>query len=337
MSTSQAAAYVPVALGLPTRPVRWVRALMLLVAPLLAPLFFSWSAVVVFAILHLPLGLAFVIGHHRLFSHHSFVARRPLRYALALLGCLSNQSGPMTWAAAHRAHHGHADADGDPHSPRRGLWWSYLGWLFAHCPDVDEPERLRRRVPDLVTDPGLRFIEWTEPLWQLGLAAGLYFAGRAWDDVGWSWVVWGTGVRLAAVYHPAALVNTFAHGSGYRNFPTRDGSSNFWPILPLAGGDCWHNNHHAWPRSARHGGIRWWEWDLAFTCICLFARLGWASDVRLPDRVLYPARSCARRTASPASILTRVRSDHFNSAVFKGSRQASTLASYAPKPEQNSQ
>ena len=288
MTTAQSISYVPVALGLPTRPVRWVRTFMLLVAPVLAVFFFSGSAVVVFAILSVPLGLAFIIGHHRLFSHHSFVAKPALRYALALLGSLSNQGGPMTWAAAHRAHHGHADADGDPHSPRRSRWWSYLGWLFAHVPDIDEPELLRRRVPDLVTDRGLRFIEWTEPLWQLALAAGLFFAGQAWDEVGWSWVVWGWGVRLAVIYQAAALVNTFGHGFGYRNFSTRDSSTNLWPLLLISAGDCWHNNHHAWPRSARHGGIRWWEGDLAFTCICLFARLGWASDVRLPDCVLYP-------------------------------------------------
>ncbi len=290
MSHARAVLYVPTALGLPTRPVRWVRAAMLLVAPVLAPFFFSWSAVAVFALLHLPLGLAFVIGHHRLFAHHSFVARAPLKYALAPLGSLSNQSGPMTWAAAHRAHHGHADGDGDPHSPARGRWWAYLGWLFAHCPAIDEPERLRRRVPDLIHDRGLRFIEWSEPLWQVALGVALYFAGEAFDGTGWCWVVWGCGVRLAAVYHPAALVNTFAHGAGYRNFATHDRSTNCWLILPLAGGDCWHNNHHACPRSADHGGVRWWEWDLAYQCVCVFARLGWASDVRLPDRVLYPSQ-----------------------------------------------
>ena len=294
MAKAAAAPPVPVALGLPTRPLRWVRSLIIFIGPLLAPFFFSWSGLVVFLILHFPLGYAYLIGHHRLFTHRSFHARPPLRYLIAFMGSLANQGGPMIWAAAHRAHHAHADQPGDPHSPTGSRWWSYFGWLFAYCPDIDDPEKLRFRVSDLAKDPGLRFIEWTEPIWQMALAAALYFGGEAWGGVGVSWVVWGWFVRVGLIYHSAALVNTFAHERGYRNFDTLDRSTNFWPILLLAAGDCWHNNHHACSRSARHGGVHWWESDSAFGLIRLFARLGWASDVHLPDRVLFPSNSSTR-------------------------------------------
>ncbi len=295
MSTPTAVPRVPVALGLPTRPLRWVRSLIIFVGPLLAPFFFSWSGVVVFVLLHVPLGYAYLIGHHRLFSHRSFHARAWLRYAIGLLGSLANQGGPMIWAAAHRTHHAHSDKPGDPHSPTGSRWWSYVGWLFAHCPEIDEPERLRRRVPDLARDAGLRFIEWSEPLWQLALAVALYCGGQAWGGVGLSWVVWGWFVRVGLIYHAAALVNTFAHEHGYRNFDTPDRSTNFWPVVLLAAGDCWHNNHHACARSARHGGVRRWESDSAYGLIRLFARLGWASDVHLPDRVLYPSSTATQQ------------------------------------------
>jgi stearoyl-CoA desaturase (delta-9 desaturase) len=298
MSAVTTAPYVPVALGLPTRPLRWIRSTIIFAGPLLAPFFFSWSAVIVLAILHFPLGYMYLIGHHRLFSHRSFHAKGPLRYVIAFVGSLANQGGPMVWAAAHRAHHAHADEEGDPHSPRHSRWWSYVGWLYAYCPAIDDPEQLRKRVHDLTRDPGLRFIEWTEPIWQILFAVALYFGGAALGGpaVGVSWVVWGWFVRVAIIYHSAAIVNTFAHEFGYRTFETRDLSTNLWPALPLAAGDCWHNNHHACARSARHGGLRWWESDIAYDLIHLFAKLGWATDVHLPDRVLYPSRP-ARRAA----------------------------------------
>ena len=299
MSAVTTAPYVPVALGLPTRPLRWIRSTIIFAGPLLAPFFFSWSAVIVLAVLHFPLGYMYLIGHHRLFSHRSFHAKGPLRYVIAFFGSLANQGGPMIWAAAHRAHHAHADDDGDPHSPRYSRWWSYVGWLYAYCPDIDDPEKLRKRVHDLTRDPGLRFIEWTEPIWQILFAIALYFGGEWWGGpgVGWSWVVWGWFVRVAIIYHGAAIVNTFGHEFGYRSFETRDLSTNVWPALFLAAGDCWHNNHHACARSARHGGLRWWESDIAYDLIHLFAKLGWATDVHLPDRVLYPSKP-----AKPAAV-----------------------------------
>ena len=93
MSAVTTAPYVPVALGLPTRPLRWIRSTIIFAGPLLAPFFFSWSAVIVLAILHFPMGYLYLIGHHRLFSHRSFHAKGPLRYDAQAQELISDRAG----------------------------------------------------------------------------------------------------------------------------------------------------------------------------------------------------------------------------------------------------
>ena len=94
----------------------------------------------------------------------------------------------------------------------------------------------------------------------------------------WSFVVWGVFVRLVFVLHSTWLVNSASHMWGYRNYPTSDDSRNNWWVALLTYGEGWHNNHHAYPRMARHGH-RWWEVDATFLTIRVLRALGLAWNV----------------------------------------------------------
>jgi stearoyl-CoA desaturase (delta-9 desaturase) len=98
---------------------------------------------------------------------------------------------------------------------------------------------------------------------------------------GWQYVVWGMFVRSVLVYHSTWFVNSAAHIWGYRTYKISDKSTNNWWVALLSFGEGWHNNHHAFQRSARHG-MRWWEIDITFRTIQLLWILGLAKDIHVP-------------------------------------------------------
>jgi stearoyl-CoA desaturase (delta-9 desaturase) len=127
----------------------------------------------------------------------------------------------------------------------------------------------------LVDDPFYAFLDRRHVLLTL-ILAGLLYAGG-----GWSWVVWGIFVRLALVYQFTWLVNSAAHTIGYRSFRTTDRSTNCWWVALLGWGEGWHNNHHAFPFSVRHG-LRWYELDVTWLMVRTLAALRLATELKLP-------------------------------------------------------
>jgi len=114
---------------------------------------------------------------------------------------------------------------------------------------------------------------------QLALAAVLFFFG------GWAWVIWGVFARLVVSYHSTWLVNSAAHMLGYRSYRTTDRSTNCWWVALLSFGEGWHNNHHAFPFSARHG-LAWFEIDMTWWHVKLLAFLRLADRIRIPSDVM---------------------------------------------------
>jgi len=267
--------------GLDWISVLWIAGLH--VGALLAPFFFSWSGLVVCGILYVLTGLGITVGYHRLLTHRSFQTPRWLEYLLALFGVLANEGGPLKWVATHRKHHAFADQSADPHSPREGFWWAHMLWWMHRDAVLDDPAQARVNVKDLANDPVYRFLERFQIVPVLALAGLLYFLGEVWGGVGWSWLIWGMFVRTILVQHSTWLVNSAAHIWGYRNFSTRDTSTNLWWVALLSFGEGWHNNHHAFQRSARHG-LRWREFDMSYLLIRLFSLVGLAREIRVPTR-----------------------------------------------------
>ena len=256
----------------------------------LIPAFFSWSALVVaFVLYFLTGGVGVCLGYHRMLTHRSMRLARPLEWVVATLGVLALQGGPITWVATHRAHHAHSDTERDPHDSRRGFLWSHMEWLYRSNPARLSLADEHRYAADLVADPYLRFLERSMLWWQIGLGVVLFALG------GWSWLVWGIFGCLVFTYHATWLVNSAAHLSGYRTFrtPGRDRSTNNWWVALLAWGEGWHNNHHAFPFSARHG-LRWFEFDATWWMIAALGAVRLARDVKLPDPATMRRRLVAR-------------------------------------------
>jgi len=240
------------------------------------PAFFSWSGVIVAGILYYLTGaIGICLGFHRLLTHRSLRVSRVLEYAIATLGTLALQGGPIEWVSTHRAHHAYSDTARDPHDARKGFLWSHMTWLFAPNPARLTDAEQVRFARELAADPYYRFLERAHPWLQLALAAALFALG------GWSWLVWGIFVRLVVTYHVTWFVNSATHAFGYRSYAAGDLSTNSWWVALLAWGEGWHNNHHAFPFSARHG-LRWYEFDFTWLTIRLLTLLRLASKVKIP-------------------------------------------------------
>ena len=243
----------------------------------IAALFFAtWDAVLVAVLLHwMCVGWGIGLGYHRLHTHRSYKTPKLLEYFFAVCGTLTLQGGPIFWTALHRIHHQHSDRDGDPHTPRDGKWWSHMLWTIFGEELHGDVEVLGKYAPDLMKDPFYRLLSkyhWV-PLVVLGLA--LLAIG------GLPWLLWGVFLRVVFGLHCTWMINSVTHIWGNRRFQTRDDSKNsFWVAL-FTFGEGWHNNHHAYPTSARHG-MTWSEVDLSWMQIKLMSWLGLAWDVKVP-------------------------------------------------------
>ena len=245
----------------------------------LLPRFWSWQAVVALAVLYWITVLGVTLGLHRLVTHRSFVAPKWVERILVLMGALACQSGPIEWVGLHRHHHKFSDQPNDHHDAGRGLWWAHSGWMLHEIPALQHVGRL---TGDLQKDPLYRWLDRWFLLVQLPLALGLYWYGEAAGvhGGGLGLVLWAIPLRLVIVYHVTWLVNSATHAVGYRNFDSPDLSRNCWWVGLLAFGEGWHNNHHAFPHSARHG-LRWFEFDITWQHIKVLRALGLARKVKV--------------------------------------------------------
>jgi len=247
------------------------------------PGLFQWpalagAAVVSYATVALGISLCF----HRVLTHRSLRLFKPLEYLLAIFGTLALQGDPIRWVAVHRKHHAHADHEGDPHSIHRGFKWAHMDWVYRHNIALPSDEAMHHFAPDLYAEPFYRALQYLNIPLQIALGAGLFALG------GWSWVIWGIFVRLVISYHSTWLVNSASHMLGYRTYQTADQSTNCWWVALISWGEGWHNNHHAFPFSARHG-LRWFEVDMTWWHVRILAFL------RLADRIKVPSKAMQQR------------------------------------------
>jgi stearoyl-CoA desaturase (Delta-9 desaturase) len=258
----------------------------------------SWVHLVILAVMYVLTGLGITVGYHRLFTHKSFETPAFMRFIIGVLGSMAVEGPVIQWAAMHRSHHQHSDSENDPHSPHQhgdgirammlGFWHAHVGWLF-----VRQAKGLARYVPDLNADPVTRTVSKLFPLWVLlGLLIPAVLGGLL--TMSWTGALlgflWGGLARIFLVHHVTWSVNSVCHIWGYRPFRSHDESRNNPIFGVLAMGEGWHNNHHAFPTSARHG-LRWWEFDLSYIVIKGLELCGLAKAVKVPS----PDRIAAKR------------------------------------------
>ena len=275
---NQTAASKPASAGIAWLPVLWIAGLHVGALLAFVPAFFSWSAVVACLILHWMTGsLGICMTYHRLLTHRSFTLRPHwLEYPLTALACCASEGGPIQWVSDHRRHHAHADDDLDVHSPRRGLAWAHaLWWVIPDLLPIQSPEHYARWAPDLVQDRVLVWLNRWHYAFPVLMGVGLFAVG------GMPWLVWGCFVRTVVLLHGTWFVNSAAHTWGHRPYATRDTSTNLWWVALLSYGEGWHNNHHAFPTSARHG-LRWWQLDTTYWAIRGLALVGLVRGMKRP-------------------------------------------------------
>lgn len=268
----------------------------LLACLVILPWCFSWSGVTI-CLIGIPVfgTLGVNLGYHRLLSHRSLSVPLWLERSLTTLALCSLEDTPSRWVSNHRLHHCHADDEPDPHSPRDGVAWSHMGWLFQRVPDRRSLNFLDRYSRDILADPFYRFLERhpTAIVWiylvhlLLFGGLGLIFGTACGDSLSaslqlaTSWIVWGVFLRTVLVWHITWSVNSLTHLFGYQNYTTGEDSRNNWLVAVIAMGEGWHNNHHHDPASAstQH---KWWEIDLTYYIIVILKYLGLAKDVIQP-------------------------------------------------------
>jgi stearoyl-CoA desaturase (Delta-9 desaturase) len=261
--------------------------------------FFMWGWGFGWVDLGLLLGMYFLtamgitVGFHRLFVHRSFETYMPIKVVLGVLGSMAVQGSILRWVAQHRRHHQHSDTPADPHTPHhrgrglagflRGFWHAHIGWAFK--PDATG---LDRYVKDLRASPTLRAVSALFPVWiALGLVVPAVLGGvisGTWAGV-WTGLIWGGLVRMFLVHHVTWSVNSACHLWGLRPYRSDDESRNNVVFGVLAMGEGWHNTHHAFPTSARHG-LRWWQIDVSYWVIRALALVRLAWNVKLPTKQL---------------------------------------------------
>ena len=302
----------------PPQVVFWQRVSMLIltVLPLLGVVLAIWGLwgtavgpvdVALFLGFYVFTGFGITVGFHRLLTHQSFKAPTAIRVLFAVAGSMAIQGSVIDWVATHRRHHAYSDRYGDPHSPHvdaaggpvgllKGLWYAHMGWLFS--PDATVQKAW---APDLLRDKPIAAVSRAFP-WLIvatfvaPAVLGAILTGSLAGGV--SGLVWGGLVRVFVLHHVTWSINSICHVFGTRPFESHDEARNN-PVMALLGfGEGWHNGHHAFPASARHG-MRWWELDTSWMVIRALAVLRLARDIKTPSPT-----QLARRTRERSAVRT---------------------------------
>ncbi|KAJ0764158.1 putative fatty acid desaturase domain, acyl-CoA desaturase [Helianthus annuus] len=274
----------------------WFMGMLLLGA--CAPFVYDPDAFRISVVLSFLSGFGVTLGYHRLLTHRGFKVPKLIEYFFAYCGAHALQRDPIVWVRTHKLHHKHADTQMDPNTPTQGVWLSYLGWFLYNdyvatkCGEVSN-------VSELEAQGFYRFLHDTYFWHPTALATLLYLYG------GFPYLAWGMGMRITVSHLTTYIQNSVNHSWGERAWNTPDTSTNSWWVSMLCLGEGWHNNHHAFPKSARHG-LEWWQLDLTWELIKLLTVFRLVADVKVPTEV--DKRRMASRSVK-ASILEAL-TDH---------------------------
>lgn len=214
-----------------------------------------------FLLFYVSVGIGVGLGLHRYFSHRSFQTGPVLAVLLAALGSMAFQGSVFRWVIDHRRHHAHTDKTGDTHSPVcdpwgkqhagiRGLLYAHIGWMFDGT--VTDPDVYGR---GLLRDPIVYWFTRSHWMWPAMSLLLPYCFGYALGgpDAAWSSMLIGGFLRTTILHNVVWAVNSIGHFWGSTDYQLNNSSKNNYVLALLTFGDGWHNNHHRYPRSYRHG------------------------------------------------------------------------------------
>lgn len=242
-----------------------------------APFCFSWANLSMMLVGWVITGMfGITLSYHRQLAHKAFKTPKWLEYIFAYCGVLAVQGDPIEWVSSHRYHHLYTDTPSDPHTPYEGFWWSHCGWFLDNTATAKRVGN-RSNASDMQEQPFYIFLQKTYG-WHV-VASGLatYLLG------GWEAFVWAYALRVCWVHHITWFVNSACHCWGNQTYNTGDLSRNNWWVGILAFGEGWHNNHHAFEFSCRHG-LEWYQFDPTWYTIKALEFLGLADNLKYPTQ-----------------------------------------------------
>jgi stearoyl-CoA desaturase (delta-9 desaturase) len=247
--------------------------------------------------MYLAVGFSICGGYHRLFSHGSYEASRPVQLFYAIFGAMSAENSILWWSASHRVHHKYVDRDWDPYNIKRGFWWAHIVWIFYKNEQTDETFE---NSPDLMKNPIVMWQHrWHKAILILGgfglpTAIGALFG----DPI--AGLLWGGFLRVFLIHHTTFFVNSLAHTLGSPLYNAEVSARDNWLVALLTLGEGYHSFHHRFPSDFRNG-IRWYQWDPTKWLIRALRTIGLASDLRAatPPQIERARLEAALRAVEP--------------------------------------
>lgn len=262
----------------PDERINWIKSIPFLLVHVLAVgvvfFEFSWKYVALCVGLYYVRMFFLTSTYHRYFAHRSYKMGRVMQFLMAFGAATTAQKGPLWWAGHHRNHHRYSDEERDVHSPKKGFWWSHVGWIL--CSKYDETPI--ERIQDFAKFPELRWLNKYHlvPPITLGTAVFLVF--------GWAGVFYFL-LSTVILWHGTFVINSLAHVFGRRRYVTTDTSRNSLILALITCGEGWHNNHHYY-QSTTNQGFFWWEIDITYYILRVMSWFGLVKDIRTPSKAV---------------------------------------------------
>ncbi|KAH9928575.1 delta9-fatty acid desaturase [Amylocystis lapponica] len=220
--------------------------------------------------------LGITAGYHRLWSHRSYNASKPLQYFLVMAGSGAVEGSIRWWSRGHRAHHRYTDTDLDPYDAKKGFWWSHVGWMLV------KPRR-KPGAADVSDLSKSSVVRW-QHRWYIhlilffGVILPTLVAGLGWGDW-WGGLIYAGAARLTFVHHSTFCINSVAHFLGEQPFDDKLTPRDHMLTAFLTAGEGYHNFHHQFPGDYRNA-IRWYQYDPTKWFIWMCQQVGLASQLK---------------------------------------------------------
>ncbi len=268
--------------------INWLNAMFLLGIPIIAAVAAFWhratfgigsTEVIVLVVWYLFCGMSITAGYHRLFSHRSYSASRPVVLFYSLFGAGAFQNSIIEWCSDHRNHHKFTDLDNDPYNATRGFFWSHMGWVIMQKEGNDNDFS---NVRDLQADP---ILAWQHRhIFLIGFIVGMVLPGAIGFAIGGigtgiGCFIWGGLLRTVFVHHGTFLINSAAHIWGTQPYMTTNTSKDSALLSLFTFGEGYHNFHHAFQADYRNG-YKWYHWDLSKWLISGLGLIGLTSNLK---------------------------------------------------------
>ncbi len=245
---------------------------------------------------------AVTIFLHRCQAHRALDLHPAVSHFFRLWLWLTTGTDTKEWVAVHRKHHAKVETEEDPHSPQilgiKALLLEGREIYVRSAHDRTIQDRYGHGTPD----------DWLErnlyrPHTNVGLGTMLIANVVMFGPIGIT--IWAVQMLWIPIF-AAGVINGIGHYWGYRNFETADASTNIVPWGIVVGGEELHNNHHAFPSSAKLS-VRLWEFDIGWLYLRVLSALGLARIKRLPPRaVMVPGKALPDADTVKAVIANRL-------------------------------